>query len=483
MAVNVANFSELKSAVEDSGTTEILVTADIEFPSGGIKINTAKSSVVIDFDNHTVTDYNSLTFTNGIYIASTSATVSVTVKNAVWSGRNYYGIVGVYDGNTNCTITLENINYTGPQFAYNKNGVTIIRNCEVLLDKNGSSANPQEFCETNRVIIGGNVTVNSNSTSDAIFWFTNANASLVVEENAIFVANATSSYFIYADVAPVLLFKQNSATTISTKRGLFYASGASTHIASSFTLEKSASFIAYKFESNSVPMFKCQSNFTINENSIFQLYSENISSTALVYFGQTANISINSPSSLILYNRGGDVLSFQSGSTAVPNVISINAEMLRLWDIAKYPLSSAGNIQDTPTSEYHKANFAGNFALTLKTSTSQLVSAESTLTEGDTGYPLSATTLKFLTSKVISIGKLDLEIDEITDQTTQISGKTSENANLLAEYNTSSLTATAGANGDFSIPLAEQIPVDTVVSITTNKPFLTKTLTKKQTLI
>lgn len=136
MAVaNVSSFAELKTAIEDATSTEIIVNGDIVFGDGA-KINVAKSNVVIDFAGHTVTDSSNLSVSTTIYVPSTTNTISVTAKNAVWNGKNYYGVIGVYDGNTNTTINLENISYTGPQFVYNKNGITNIRNCTVKNDKN-----------------------------------------------------------------------------------------------------------------------------------------------------------------------------------------------------------------------------------------------------------------------------------------------------------------------------------------------------------
>lgn len=64
-----------------------------------------------------------------------------------------------------------------------------------MLDKNESNTNPQEFCEANRLFIGGNVVVNSNTTSNAVVWFTGTNSALTVEENAYFEVNALSTYF------------------------------------------------------------------------------------------------------------------------------------------------------------------------------------------------------------------------------------------------------------------------------------------------
>lgn len=476
MAVaNVSSFAELKTAIEDATSTEIIVNSDIVFGDGA-KINIAKSNVVIDFSGHTVTDSSNLSVSTTIYVPSTTNTISVTAKNAVWNGKNYYGVIGVYDGNTNTTINLENISYTGPQFVYNKNGITNIRNCTVKIDKNDSSTTAQEFCEANRLNISGRVNVTSNSDSDAVIWFSGANAALTVEENATFEVSAGSTYFLYTDVSPIMLFDHNSTTTITTKSGLFYASGASSHIAQSFTLEENASFVASKYVSNTVPMFKCVSNFTLKNNSTFRLFSEVISSTALMYFSQAANINITSPQNVVLYNRGGYAFSFGSGSSSSPNVINVETEMLRLWNIAKSPLSDAGGYDNAPTTEYYKNNYAQNIILNAKTSTSQLLSVDNNLTSEDTGYPITTST-KLLSSSVISMGKMSLNIDKISDQSTSIKGLTNASANIKVEYLDQTKLTTADSYGSFALNLDTPIAINTSVKISTNKQFLTKWLT------
>lgn len=476
MAVaNVSSFAELKTAIEDTASTEIIVNSDIVFGDGA-KINIAKSNVVIDFSGHTVTDSSNLSISTTIYVPSTTNTISVTAKNAVWNGKNYYGVIGVYDGNTNTTINLENISYTGPQFVYNKNGITNIRNCTVKIDKNDSSTTAQEFCEANRLNISGRVNVTSNSDSDAVIWFSGSNAALIVEENATFEVSAGSTYFLYTDVSPIMLFDHNSTTTITTKSGLFYASGASSHIAQSFTLEENASFVASKYVSNTVPMFKCVSNFTLKNNSTFKLFSEVISSTALMYFSQAANINITSPQNVVLYNRGGYAFSFGSGSSSSPNVINVETEMLRLWNIAKSPLSDAGGYDNAPTTEYYKNNYAQNINLNIKASTSQLLSVDNDLTSEDTGYPITTST-RLLSSSVISMGKMSLNVDKISDQSTSIKGLTNASANIKVEYLDQTKLTTADLYGSFKLDLDAPIAINTSVKISTNKQFLTKWLT------
>ncbi len=469
----VANFAELKIAVEDSTTTDITATGDITF-SGGIKVNIAKPSLVIDFNGHNVVDNNTLSFTDTIYIASTTNTVSVTVKNAVWSGRNYYGVVGVYDGNINSTITYENINYTGPQCIYNKNGRTVVSNSTFTLSRNGSSANPQEFGEVNRIEIKGNVVVKDEGTANAVLWFTNTGSSLIVDKDANFTVEAPSTYMMYTDSQPDLIFREGSNTKITTLNGLFYSTGTSSHIANSFLLEEGASFSATQTSSNATPLFKCVSAFTANANSTFNLFSPAKNTTALMYFAKAANITITQPQNVVLYNNGGPIFNFQTGSASSPNVLSISAEMMRLWDSAKTPLANAGGIDDEPTTSIYKESYASDISIKTNISNSALLTLESNLASGDSGYPLSTSNFKLLTSNVISMGKMSLAVNQISDLDDSVTGTTNSLANLQVGFMSQTFSGTAEDGGSFSVAISPRVAADTKVSIITNKNFLTK---------
>ena len=474
MATLVSTFKELKAAIEDTTTTDITVTANITFESGGARINAAKENLTIDCSGFTITDNNTSTFTDTIYVNAGSGTKNITVKNAIWSGRNYYGVVGVYDGNTNTSITLQNITYTGPQFIYNKNGTSNIIDCNITLAQNGSSTQPQELGEVNRVTISGKVTVNAATRSNAIFWFTNTNSSLTVKANANFSISALSTYLMYTDSQPDIILEQNSVTKIDTLNGLFYSTGSSSHIARSFNLGQNATFIATRTASYSAPMFKCVSSFILQAGSTFGLYSSAASSSALMYFGTAAAITITSPKSVVLYNNGAKVFSFQTGSTSTPNTISIEAQMLRLWTTAKTPLTQAGGIDDTPTKDYHKEDYS-QLTTTIKTTSSSVISADSNLVSGDTGYPLG-TDIILLTAQVISMGNIDISVNPVKDISAAITGTTEALANIKATYDTTTLTGVASADGTFSLPLTDSMPVGTIIDITANKDFLTRTL-------
>ena len=140
----VNTFAELKAAVEDTTTDEVILAADITFENG-IKIPTTKKTLSIDGNGHTVTDMNSTAAINALYVPAGFGTAEITVKDVVWSGRNYYGVVCVYDdsANSGVSVLLEKVKYNGPQMIYNRYGITTVKNCDVTIEKNGSVANAQ----------------------------------------------------------------------------------------------------------------------------------------------------------------------------------------------------------------------------------------------------------------------------------------------------------------------------------------------------
>lgn len=100
----VTTFAELKSAIEDSTTTEILLAKDIVFSSGGIQIPKTKGNISIDGAGHTITDYNSGAYTDTIYFSPSAGTaVTATMKTP-------YGTAGTITESSACmtapTITM-----------------------------------------------------------------------------------------------------------------------------------------------------------------------------------------------------------------------------------------------------------------------------------------------------------------------------------------------------------------------------------------
>jgi len=471
----VKTFAELKAAVEDSETTEVILSADVTF-SGGIKVPTAKKNLIIDGGGHTITDNNSPAYTDAIYVAAGAGSTTVTVQNAVWSGRNYYGVVCVYDdsANSNVTVILSGLNYKGPQMIYNRYGTTIVRDCTVSIEKNGASATAQEFCEGNRLIFEGNVSIVSATTGSAVIWFPFAGSAFTVAENAVLNIDAPGTYMFYTDSAakPVFEFKEHSQTRILVKRGLFYASGTGAHIASSCVVGKNATLSVTSTENNGVPLFKCSGNFTVDNQASLFFYMPAKGSSALMYFSAAAKVTFEQPKNVVLYANGGKVFSFATGSASSPNVVNISAMQLNYWLTATTPFESAGGFTDTPSSRFLKADDSF-VTVTQNLSSSAVLSTQSNVVSGDSGYPLDAQNFDLTKAAVLSCGTLDITLNKITDISADIVGET--DAEALIEYADSLQTESGKADGAgaFSLTISKKPIIGETVTVKSNKNFLT----------
>jgi len=468
-AKTVATFTELKAAVEDADTTEITLSADMTFTSG-IKIPATKKTLTINGGGHTVTDMNSSSASSALYVSTGFGTADITVKNVAWSGRNYYGIVCVYDDTANAgvSVLLEKVTYNGPQAIYNRYGTTTVKNCNFTIEKNGSSASAQEFCEANRLIIAGNTTINCLSSGTAVMWFAFAGAELTVEADAAVNITAPNTYLIYSDTAakPKLTFGHASTTAISVKNGLFYAAGTGAHIASSCTIERNATLSVASSANNGVPMLKCAGDFTLMQGGSLFLTQPQSGSSPLMYFSTAAKIAFQSPKNVVLYNYSGKVFSFAAGAT-----VSFAADQVNYWTKSVTPYTEAGGFTDIPTTAVFKAD--GTALSVTQTLTSAVTATSSDLTEGDGGYPLSATNFDLTKATVLSIGNLPLTVNPVNDLSTAVYGTTDKSADVQVVYGGQTFSSQADTDGQFSVKTDQKFLVGSTVAVGANKHFLT----------
>ncbi len=474
----VSTFQELKNTIENTDVQSILLSQDVTFTSG-IKVPTTKKTLVIDLGGHTVTDMNSSSYTDALYIPSAAGSTSVTVENGVWSGRNYYGVICVYDdsANNNVIITLKNLTYRGPQAVYNRYGSTIIDGCAFSIEKNGASASSQEFGEVNKLTFLGKTEITSATTANAVLWFPFANAALTVGENASLTISAPQTYLVYSDSAakPSFTFGQNSHTRITTKNGLFYSSGSGAHIASSCKIENGATFYAAATANNGVPLFKCSGNFTVSNGASVFLITLAKGSSPLLYLSTAATVSFSNPKNVVFYSDGGKVFSFGAGSQALPNTVTISAKQLNFWSLAKSPFSSAGGFDDFPASSFLKADDS-SLNITEKLTSSAVLSIESNLADGDKGYPAESSNFDLTKAAVLAFGELPLDVSAITDLSEEIKGTTDPLSSVIYTVKTQSLDGKATDTGEFSLPLSEKPTVGETINVKVNSNFLTSSI-------
>lgn len=480
-AITVNNFMELRNAIADTVSTEIYLGQDITFTaSGGALIPRTKGDIVIDGNGFKITDYASSAFGDTIRVASSSATpMTVTIRNIVWNGRNFYGIIGMENGSStaNVTLVLNNVQYTGPQAIYHRQYITRVINSDFSIEKIGSvGSNPQEFGEVNSIFFSGTVTINSFSDSDSVIWFLNSGAAFNVEENARLTINAPNTYMFYIDstaARPNMIFAANSVTKINTQHGLFFDGSTTLHMAATFKVAQGASFSAVQAARNgSVPAFKCRDSFTMEEGSFLLLAMPSSGTSALMYFPLRIDLSFNNPKSVILYNNGGRLFSFGAGTSASPDTINIKAELINMWTAAKTPFEDAGKFDDTPASAFSKAD-GSYITATAYTTTAATSSVTSNIVSGDKGFPMSTANFNVMQARVMSMGNVNISLNDISDASAAITGVTESLANVKAFYGSTTVSGRADDTGAINLPVSS-IPADTIVTFASNWNFLIK---------
>ena len=473
----IKTFAEFKAAVEDGVTDEIILAADITFESG-IKIPTTKKTLAINGENHKITDMNSSAASSALYVPTGFGTSTITVKNVVWSGRNYYGMVCVYDDAANAGVStvFENVKYNGPQAIYNRYGTTTVKNCDVTIEKNGSSASAQEFCEANRLILAGTTTINCLSTSGSVMWFAFAGAEITVEADAAINISAPNTYLIYSDTAakPKLVFSHGSSTVINVKNGLFYASGSGAHIVSSCLIEHDATLSVTSSTNNGVPLFKCAGDFNLMQNASLFLVMPQSGSSPLMYFSSSAKVNFESPKNILLYNNSGKVFSFASGGT-----VSVTSKQVNYWSKSITPYTAAGGFDDIPTTAIYKID-GENVTISQTVMQSAVTATTSNITEGDGGYPVGATNFDLTKATVFSAGDLPLSINPVNDLSLSVSGSTDPDAAIKLTDAEQTLTSNSDNTGIYTFQTNRNPTVGEIVTVSTNKNFLT---TKKSVTV
>ncbi len=487
ISVVVNNYSELASAITGNNNyNTIYLNADIEITSR-INFPATKTNLTINgtYTNeqgvtarHTLTDMNSAAITDSIYIASATSAINVTLCNMDIFGKNYYGIVAVEAVNSTkvVTLTYKNVNYTGPQISYNRQGTVRYIDSNITIKTSSGYISPSnELAEANRVEIGGKTIIHHTSTGNAIFWFTYSNPYFKILENSDVTITSESRETFYGDYSPDITIEKGANVIINTPRGMFYDTG-SAQLAKSFLIDKNASLkITQTAVKSGVGTIRCSGNFTVSDGA--SLYIANtLSSTApLIQMTATGTVVFENPKSVVLYNKNGNLIRWTSGTGKV----SINSQVVNYW-LSAQDFPDAGTLSDTPLYIWTKSD-QSNVEIDASTSTSSTTAVSTNMTSSDSQVPPSLQTFNLQNVRVLSMGQLSLKTNKISDASLSITGTTNAFANLKAEFLLSSMTksiiGTSDVSGYFSLTLPEPLAIGTSVEVTTNDNFKNRTET------
>ena len=397
-SIVVNNYNELAAAITgDNDYTTIYLNADIEI-TGRINFPPNKTNLTINgtYTNeqgvttrHTLTDMNSASITNSIYIASAISEINVTLCNVDIVGKNYYGIVAVEAVSSTKSVTLIyiNVNYTGPQISYNRQGTVRYIDSNITIKTSSGYASPSnELAEVNRVEIGGKTTIYHTSTGNAVFWFTYANPSFKILENADVNITSESRETFYCDYSPDINIEKGANVIINTPRGMFYDTGSS-QLAKSFLIDKNSNLkITQTAVKSGVGTIRCSGNFTVSDGASLYMANTLSSSAPLIQMTSTGAVNFENPKSIVLYNKNGNLIRWTSGTGKV----NINSQVVNYWLTAK-DFPDAGTLSDTPLYIWTKLD-QSNVEIDASASTSSTTAVSTNMTLSDSPTPPSLQT-------------------------------------------------------------------------------------------
>lgn len=458
--VVVFTYQELKTVLEGNNLYNYIYFGNNIKLTSGINISSTKKNLTIDgtYNNVTYTfeDVNSSTTSNTISINSTN-TNKITVKNVNVIGHNYYGIIYVPDSNTyqNVIIEYNNISYTGPQISFHPSGLTRFINCNIII-------NSQEIAECNRIEIGGTTTINHTSTSDSAFWFRGSNPPYFkILENSIVNITITNRELFYG--VNNLEFSVLSGATfiLNSALGMAYGSYGTGNV----LLDKNSTTKITQTKKNSnYPTWYCNGIFNINENASFYIINNytNISSNNYnIYFRTTsARLNINNPKEIVLYNEKANII--YSNST-IPFNITLNR--INIWNVAN-KLDTAGSIDNLPNYSWYKSGGLFNITGNITTTATNVITND--FSQDDLNKLPTLNNFMFQ-KPVISVGKINLTLCPVSDESLNLCGYTVLNADVLISYLNNNDIVSANTDGYFSYHLTSPLALGTNIKYIANK--------------
>ena len=472
--VVVYNFNELKTVLEGNNTYNLVYFgANITLGASGILLYPSKTSITIDgtYDNvrYTYTDFNSSSFTQTILLSGTPTSMNITVQNIDVVGRNYYGVISVLDSSlfSNVVVNYINVNYTGPQLAFNPYSSLNIIDCNIVIQAGASTA--QEVAETRNVTLGGTVNINSASTSDSVFWFRNVVGGVYPFLNVLPNANVSitseNMYLYYVSSAAYIdmTFGGGSNVNIITSNGMGYNN---THLTRNVLIDNNAALsITQKQQFGTTATWCISGEFKMNSGSELRMISNYTGSSSnynLLFTSSSASINLDNPKNLVLYNLGANAI---YSSLTIP--YSLNISQYNRWTSVT-PLANAGDIYDIPTFSWYKLENVNNLQIvgTLTTATTTISSTNLT-TQEQSELP-SLTNFLLNNTRVLSMGRPSLTINPITDVSTEISGVTTPYADVKISYEGNDYYVQADSNGNYIYNYSQPLAIGTEISFLSN---------------
>ena len=459
--VVVTTSEELNKVLsEQNNYTYIYLGNDITM-SSGLVINNTKEKIIID-GTHNNTKY---TYTNNLNTEGEVIKVSTTNKRIILKNMNIisshgYGVIYVpsHPNYSNVVVEYNNINFRGVELSCNYYGTTkIIDSIIEVADTNNISA--QRVCDSNRILIEGNTTITSTSSTNTIFFFNDVIPSLVKIIPNSRVTITTDRELMNGTNRLDLTIGHGAELLLTTGNGF---AKTTTHGARNVLIEEMANFTFIEKSHQRVPMWNVFGDFKVSEGasiSVINTYMTTPSDNYNIYFkGTNQKFILDNPKYVNIYTKNANVV-----YTNNPVDFSFSFSRLNMW-IYALDYTSACTLDDIPAFYWYKENTPAKITGILNKGSTTVTSHNFTDTELSSISDINS--FSFQDKKILTIGMVKINVHSITNSTAEISGHTIPYTNIKIEYDNKSLTATADENGLFEVNVDSAIAENTRVKIT-----------------
>ncbi|WP_458353274.1 toxin Cry1Ac domain D-VI-related protein [Peribacillus frigoritolerans] len=323
----VNNFQELKVALEaDNGITTIQLGQDIDI-SGAIKIHPNKSEIVIEGNDYTLSETGAMGASGGIY-ANGSILSSVHIKNVNIKGKNYYGPITIHDVTKNVEQIFENVNYSGPQLIWNRNGNAIFKgtNDIDINDQAMPGSSPaHEMAETGSVEIDGETKISHNSKYSLIWSITKEPQFKIAPNAKVEIKTHQSGYGLFYATGGDAGFSvgNNAKVTFDGAKGVTSAG-----MFKSFNVDAGADVQMNRSGTDAYPMISLYGSAQVNNQAKLHVTTEN--GHGLEVKNKTTTIDFNNPENVVLSSIKNQSINNLSSSLTM----SMDTGIVKLWTSA-----------------------------------------------------------------------------------------------------------------------------------------------------
>ena len=459
--VVVNNSEELKQVLSETNDyTYVFFGSDITLTSG-FTINSNKTEIVIDgtYNDNKYTYTNNLTESTDV-INANKQNKKIVLKNMNIISSHTYGVVYVpsHPNYNDLVVEYNNINFSGVELSCNYYGTTKI-NDSMISGVDTNNVTVKKICDSNRIIIGGNTTITSNSNVDPVFFFNDVIPSYIKIVPNSHVNITTNEELMNGTNKLDLIVGHGAEFLLTTGNGF---SITTTHGARNVLIEEMANFTFIEKSHQRIPMWSIFGNLTVKEGASFSVintYMKTPSDNYNIYFkGSNQKIIFDNPKYINIYTKNANVM-----YTNNPINFSFKFSRINMWIYALDYLDAC-TLDDTPAYYWYKENSPSEINGTFDKDTTTITSHN--FTESELNLLTDLNSFSFQNIKILTIGMLKINIHPINNSINTISGHTIPYSAVLIEYDTKRLTTTANEEGLFEIDIDSAVPDNTRVKIT-----------------